>query len=576
MNTGKEKRRWPLTFVIIAAVVIASAILIYNYRDNLGSIPMSAVSDGSGGAITAWQEEQGIYIQRINASGKPLWKDGGILVSEAGARLDPYGPSQTSFTLIPDGIGGAIITWDDKSVRPKDRDDPAYFDPIPFYSQRISPDGEFLWKGAIIASGDAGLYGGEFPIVIADGTGGAVFAWNSYKTYFRGLHDDFLRLQKLTPEGTRLWGNEGRLMVTSSPYRPLTEEEKDAGIKGTVSRSRPTYAGTHDIVSDGARGCIVIWEEEGEQSSYKVFVQRLDSRGDPAWMQVLAGGGRYQYNSLQSDGSGGAVLALSLRDTGTAFQHHIGSSGELLEMKAYSSGAISDGFGGSIQVRVEDEPAYGPPNERSNILYVQRFDAERRPLWPEKQVLATPERYQIGELEYIADGTGGIILFWRVQKESVSHGGLFAQRLDAEGNLKWGEEGVAVFGKPDKYQGNVTLLSDGSGGTLVIAIAGKNAFGGDMVYAWPLARITIVGAETASSVIFAKEIKESADPRETAARKIAEYREKYENPYKGAERGYIDDVIDPADTRRQINRALDLLANKTVARPWRKYSNINL
>lgn len=100
--------------------------------------------------------------------------------------------------------------------------------------------------------------------------------------------------------------------------------------------------------------------------------------------------------------------------------------------------------------------------------------------------------------------------------------------------------------------------------------------GADLVFAWPIARITIVGAETAASVIFAKEIKEAANPAEVKAARIKEYRDLYENPYKGAERGYIDDVIDPADTRKYINRSLDLLANKTVARPWRKYSNINL
>ena len=59
--------------------------------------------------------------------------------------------------------------------------------------------------------------------------------------------------------------------------------------------------------------------------------------------------------------------------------------------------------------------------------------------------------------------------------------------------------------------------------------------------------------------------------------RIKEYRALYENPYKGAERGYIDDVILPEDTRKYINRGLDLLEGKAVvARPWLKYSNINL
>jgi len=100
--------------------------------------------------------------------------------------------------------------------------------------------------------------------------------------------------------------------------------------------------------------------------------------------------------------------------------------------------------------------------------------------------------------------------------------------------------------------------------------------GADFVFAWPTARVTIVGAETAASVIFAREIREADNPDAVRAQRIAEYRELNENPYRGAERGYIDDVILPRDTRKYINRALDILQNKNVVRPWRKYSNINL
>ncbi len=102
------------------------------------------------------------------------------------------------------------------------------------------------------------------------------------------------------------------------------------------------------------------------------------------------------------------------------------------------------------------------------------------------------------------------------------------------------------------------------------------SIGADFVFAWPMARVTIVGAETAASVIFAKEIREAANPDEIRAKRIQEYREAYENPYVSAQRGYTDDVIMPADTRKTINKTLDILKNKQVARKWRKYSNINL
>ena len=100
--------------------------------------------------------------------------------------------------------------------------------------------------------------------------------------------------------------------------------------------------------------------------------------------------------------------------------------------------------------------------------------------------------------------------------------------------------------------------------------------GADFVFSWPNAKVTIVGAPTAASIIFAKEIRDAENPDEVKQKRIKEFEELYENPYRGAERGYIDDVIMPSETRRHINRALDVLETKTVVRPWRKYSNINL
>ena len=108
------------------------------------------------------------------------------------------------------------------------------------------------------------------------------------------------------------------------------------------------------------------------------------------------------------------------------------------------------------------------------------------------------------------------------------------------------------------------------------------AIGADFVFAWPTARVTIVGADTAASVIFAREIRGSDNPEETRAKRIEEFSELYENPYQGAERGYIDDVIMPGDTRKMINRALDVLENKNKdnkaynAKTWKKFANINL
>lgn len=102
------------------------------------------------------------------------------------------------------------------------------------------------------------------------------------------------------------------------------------------------------------------------------------------------------------------------------------------------------------------------------------------------------------------------------------------------------------------------------------------SIGADFVFAWPTARVSIVGAETAASVIFAREIKMAANPEEERAKKLKEYADLYESPYPAAERGYVDDIIRPASTRQLIVKSLDALEQKQVAKLPRKYSNITL
>ena len=100
--------------------------------------------------------------------------------------------------------------------------------------------------------------------------------------------------------------------------------------------------------------------------------------------------------------------------------------------------------------------------------------------------------------------------------------------------------------------------------------------GADMNFAWPSAEIAVMGAKGASEIIFRKEIKESENPEQKLAEKEAEYAEKFANPFEAAQRGFIDEVIMPKDTRRKLLKAFSMLENKSVLRPDRKHGNIPL
>ena len=100
--------------------------------------------------------------------------------------------------------------------------------------------------------------------------------------------------------------------------------------------------------------------------------------------------------------------------------------------------------------------------------------------------------------------------------------------------------------------------------------------GSDMNFAWPSAEIAVMGAKGASEIIFKKEIAEAEDHDAKLAEKEAEYAEKFANPYRAAQRGFIDEVILPEETRRKLIKAFAMLEGKKVDRPKRKHGNIPL
>jgi len=100
--------------------------------------------------------------------------------------------------------------------------------------------------------------------------------------------------------------------------------------------------------------------------------------------------------------------------------------------------------------------------------------------------------------------------------------------------------------------------------------------GADFNFAWPTAEIAVMGAKGATEIIFKKEIQQSKDPKTTLSEKEKEYGELFANPYQAAERGFIDEVIRPEESRRKIIKALVVLSNKQKTGPFRKHGNIPL
>jgi acetyl-CoA carboxylase carboxyltransferase component len=100
--------------------------------------------------------------------------------------------------------------------------------------------------------------------------------------------------------------------------------------------------------------------------------------------------------------------------------------------------------------------------------------------------------------------------------------------------------------------------------------------GADAVFAWPTAEIAMMGAEGAASIIFRREIEKSEDPDRKRQEKIQEYREQFSNPYASGRRGYVDEIINPAESRLRICQAFEMLWDKQEDRPKKKHGSIPL
>lgn len=470
-----KQSRWPISLAIVGAVVIASAALILSNRPLSVRIALQATRDGAGNVIVAWRDRQGINVQKIGLDGKLLWANGKV--------LEGTNPERAGFLKsVGDGQGGAIIAWEDRSGLPSGRKDLAYIkaysSPIPVYAQRLSASGETLW-GKGVPAGAVGA--GGFFCLLSDGSGGAFIAWNDFEPVHMGLHNDYYRIQRIDPQGNAVWG-EGILACCSQPWREVTPEERERGIGVRLTRSMPECGGFH-LVGDDSGGVVACWEMDYSAST-RVYAQRYDAKGRPVWPEggVLAfdTSREGRVTSVTGDGSGGAIIVGS--DV-----RRIDSEGRVLwppGIRISFGRVISDGRGGVVFSWQETERVYpwtAPQLLGESALHVRRLDGEGRLQWSTEPLLTTAKGQTLGSV-IADDGSGGVLAGWVVVDHMV--GTTYTQKLDANGKPQWGEKGVKVF--PDvglRYQSIPQVVSDGYGGAIILAVVGKKALNGDLVYA---------------------------------------------------------------------------------------------
>jgi propionyl-CoA carboxylase beta chain len=132
-----------------------------------------------------------------------------------------------------------------------------------------------------------------------------------------------------------------------------------------------------------------------------------------------------------------------------------------------------------------------------------------------------------------------------------------------------------LYALADSTVPRITVILRKSYGGAYCVMNSKN-LGGDFNYAWPTAEIAVMGPEGAVAILYRKELEASDNPVVLKKELAARYREEIANPYVADERGFIDEVIDPAKTRQKLIRAYEALENKFIDNPARKHGNIPL
>ncbi len=396
------------------------------------------VSDGSGGAIITWYDLRGgstydIYVQRIDAGGVVQWTTNGVAVSAAAS-------SQINPTLISDGAGGAIITWQDF------RNGTDY----DIYAQRINASGVVQWTADGVAISNA-TGGQDLPTITSDGAGGAIITWRD----IRNGTDYDVYAQRVDATGTVQWTTDGVAIST-----PVSSHQINPALVG-----------------DGAGGAIITWSDSRPGSVRDIYAQRIDAGGAVQWtangVVICAAAGDQTTTAIISDEAGGAIMTWQDARTGSdldIYAQRINGGGLvqwMVDGVAISTtvddqrfpALTSDGAGGAI---ITYDSRSGPGFD----IYSQRIDASGAVQWTANGVAISTATMDQDHPTIASDGAGGAIITWDDLRSFVSGTDIYAQRINASGSVQWTSNGVAISVASSQQQ-IPTIVSAGAGGAIV-------------------------------------------------------------------------------------------------------------
>jgi hypothetical protein len=344
---------------------------------------------------------------------------------------------QSSPQIISDGAGGAIIAWEDA------RD--VHFD---IYVQRVDAQGKVLWQedGVPVCTAPENQ---KRLRMISDGNSGVILVWHDMRN---GISNYDIYAQRISAEGSPLWEKDGI---------PVCDEVKE--------QNSPC------IVSDGAGGAIIIWEDF--RTNYAdLYGQRLNKNGESLWEKngVLICGvmGAQNAPEIVSDGTGGAIVVWQdfRRNYADIYAQRIDGGGAIRWDKwgaavCTAQGhesfavAVSNGAEGAIVAWIDTRNG-----TNNNDIFVQQIDGNGAAQWLDNGV---PLCTAPGNQNYpviTSDGAGGAVCAWWDMRSGDFN--VYAQHVDLAGAVTWGKNGMPVCIESG-IQNRVSIISDGNQGAIL-------------------------------------------------------------------------------------------------------------
>lgn len=399
--------------------------------DQLVAFTPSVCEDGTGGYFVAWDENNVIFVQHVNAAGRLLWGSGAVAVASL--------PSSRFYPAIcPDGSGGAIVAWQDNRAGNPD-----------VYAQRVNAAGAEQWtlNGVALCSATGTQSGVR---IAADGAGAAVVVWLDTRSGFTRV---FAR--GVSAAGVPQWAEDG---VEVTP-----------GTGGNQADPQ------------------IVWLPAG---SYALAWQDLRTGFGDLYAQLLAPDGTLFAASgiAVCTAAGNQSAARLCKDAGSGFAiawvDERGADADIYAQRVNALGSrlwVLDGVVVCAAATIQDKPSISPDptgglfvswqdwrNAATSELdlYAQRLSASGAPLWAANGVVVCAATGAQVNVRSLPDGAGGALLAWAdYRKADASDVDLYAQRLGPAGTPLWNAGGVPVNVSNQRLQTPAPFLcTDGRGG----------------------------------------------------------------------------------------------------------------